>query len=73
MQTEIDINLAREIYRPVASRGSLVYFLIDSLNVLDRVYEYSMSNYVYILKKGMDETPGGTSEDKVAEDAPVHN
>jgi dynein heavy chain len=64
-QTEIEINAAREIYRPVASRGSLVYFLIDSLNVLDRVYQYSMANFVYILRKGMDETPGGTSEDLV--------
>lgn len=64
-QTEVDINLAREIYRPVASRGSLIYFVIDSLHVLDRVYQYSMANFVYILKKGMDQTPGGPSEEKV--------
>eukprot|EP00976_Prorocentrum_cordatum_P058658 1173346-Prorocentrum_minimum.AAC.1 len=67
-ETEISINLAREIYRPVASRGSLVYFLIDNLNVLDRVYNYSMANYVYILQKGMDFTPGGSSEALVPKD-----
>ena len=38
--------------RPVATRGSLVYFLIDTLNALDRVYHYSMANFVYILRKG---------------------
>lgn len=57
-QTEISISKAREVYRPVATRGSLVYFLIDNLNALDRVYHYSMANFVYILKKGMDMTPG---------------
>lgn len=38
-RTEAEINASREVYRPVAARGSLVYFLIDSLNVLDRVYQ----------------------------------
>jgi len=34
--TEISISAAREVYRPVAARGSQVYFLIDNLNALDR-------------------------------------
>ena len=66
-ETEIKISGAREVYRPVATRGSLVYFLIDNLNALDRVYHYSMANYVYILYKGMDVTPGGPDESKVVE------
>ena len=66
-ETEKTINLARESYRPVAARGSLIYFLIDSLWVLDRVYQYSMANFVYILKKGMDLTPGGPDESRVPE------
>lgn len=53
------------MYRPVATRGSLVYFLIDNLNALDRVYHYSMANFVYVLIKGMDMTPGGKDESKV--------
>ena len=56
-ETEKVIAQAREVYRPVATRGSLFYFLIDNLNVLDRVYQYSMANYLYILKKGIDITP----------------
>ena len=43
----------------MATRGSLVYFLIDNLNALDRAYHYSMANFMSILKKGMDVTPGG--------------
>lgn len=63
--TEIQIAKAREVYRPVATRGSLVYFLIDNLNALDRVYHYSMANFVFVLKKGMDMTPGSKDESKV--------
>ena len=63
--TEVKISAAREVYRPVAARGSLMYFLIDNINTLDRVYHYSMANYVYILRKGMDVAPGGRDESKV--------
>jgi dynein heavy chain len=63
--TEVNIAKAREVYRTVATRGSLVYFLIDNLNALDRVYHYSMANFVYVLKKGMDVCPGGKDESKV--------
>jgi len=51
-ETELSIGKAREVYRTVATRGSLVYFLIDTLNALDRCYHYSMANFVYILRKG---------------------
>jgi hypothetical protein len=64
-QTEINIAKAREVYRPVATRGSLSYFLVDNLNALDRVYHYSMANFVFVLIKGMDMTPGGKDESKV--------
>jgi hypothetical protein len=63
--TEVNIAKAREVYRPVATRGSLTYFLIDNLNALDRVYHYSMANFVFVLIKGMDMTPGGKDESKV--------
>eukprot|EP00899_Mesostigma_viride_P009330 jgi/Mesvir1/18399/Mv14277-RA.1 len=53
-ETEVGIAQAREAYRPVATRGSLLYFLIDRLNVLNHMYQYSMANFVDILKKGMD-------------------
>ena len=54
VETSKIISLTREAYRPVAIRGSLMYFLIDSLNILDWMYQFSMANFVTILKKGMD-------------------
>ncbi|CAG9462750.1 unnamed protein product [Pedinophyceae sp. YPF-701] len=56
-KTQANISKAREVYRPVATRGSLVYFLIDNLDALDRVYHYSMANFVRIMRTGMDKTP----------------
>ena len=41
------------MYRPVAARCALLYFLIDALNALDRVYHFSMANFVLALKKGV--------------------
>lgn len=36
----------------MAARCALLYFLIDALNALDRVYHFSMANFVLALKKG---------------------
>jgi dynein heavy chain len=52
--TEQTINTAREAYRDAAVRGALLYFLVDSLWILDHFYRYSMANFVVIFKKGMD-------------------
>ena len=37
-ETEININKAREQYRTVASRSSMLYFLLNSLAVIDHFY-----------------------------------
>ena len=55
-ETATAINVAREVYRPVASRGSLLFFLVDKLNALEHMYQFSMANFVDILNKGIDLT-----------------
>lgn len=37
-ETEIEINKQREIYRPVASEGSMLYFLTITLYVMNHMY-----------------------------------
>jgi dynein heavy chain, axonemal len=51
---EIKLHAACEVYRPVAARGAMLYFFIDSLPALDRVYWYSMANFSTVMKRGMD-------------------
>ncbi|CAL8330997.1 unnamed protein product [Merluccius merluccius] len=43
--TEQMINAARERYRPVATRGSLMYFVIAGLSEIDPMYQYSLKYF----------------------------
>lgn len=43
--TELMINIARERYRPVATQGSVMYFVIASLSEIDPMYQYSLKYF----------------------------
>ena len=66
--TEASISRAREVYRPVAARGALAFFIVDGLGALDRVYHYSMASFLRVLVRGMDQAPGGADESAVPPD-----
>ncbi|CAG5136729.1 unnamed protein product, partial [Candidula unifasciata] len=42
-QTEQSISLARQRYLPVATRGSVIYFVVAQLASLDVMYQYSLA------------------------------
>ena len=48
-QTEIKISAAREEYRPVACRGSVMYFVVASLAEIDPMYHYSLKYFSHIF------------------------
>ena len=43
--TEKSINEAREHYRPAATRGSILYFVVADLAVVSPMYQYSLSYF----------------------------
>ena len=40
--TEKKINEARESYRPAAARASLMYFILNDLNKISPIYQFSL-------------------------------
>lgn len=40
--TEVKINDARELYRPASARASLLYFILNDLNVIHPLYVFSL-------------------------------
>ena len=41
-QTEVQINNARELYRPAAARSSLLYFILNDLYKINPLYQFSL-------------------------------
>jgi len=49
--TEQEINEARGRYLSIATRGSIIYFVIADLAGIDPMYQYSLSYYSFLFNK----------------------
>ena len=52
--TEAKINETSELYRPAASRGALVYFLLTDLAKIHSFYKYSLESYLVVIHRAID-------------------
>ena len=50
--TEQKISLAREKYRIVAERGSVMYFVVASMGEVDPMYQFSLKYFKQVSCKG---------------------
>nr|XP_048307819.1 dynein axonemal heavy chain 17 [Myodes glareolus] len=54
--TEAKINEARENYRPAAARASLLYFILNDLNKINPIYQFSLKAFNVVFEKAIQDT-----------------
>ncbi|XP_077869744.1 dynein beta chain, ciliary-like [Saccoglossus kowalevskii] len=52
--TELKINEARELYRPAAARASLIYFILNDLNKINPIYQFSLKAFSVVFAKAIE-------------------
>jgi dynein heavy chain len=63
-KTEIEIDKAREGYRPCAYRASILYFMLNDLARVDPMYQFSLDAYVTLFNISLEKS---TKSDELAE------
>ncbi|KAK3551295.1 hypothetical protein QTP70_013939, partial [Hemibagrus guttatus] len=56
-ENELKINETRELYRPVAQRATLLYFIIKELHNINPMYQYSFKAFSSVFHKAIEQTP----------------
>lgn len=51
--TSVQIDQAREIYRPAAARASLLYFILNELNTINPIYQFSLKAFSVVFQKAI--------------------
>ncbi|XP_039595259.1 dynein heavy chain 9, axonemal [Polypterus senegalus] len=55
--TEVKINEAREHYRPAAARASVLYFIMNDLNKIHPMYQFSLKAFSVVFQKAVLKAP----------------
>mmetsp|Transcript_44339 Transcript_44339/g.86753 ORF Transcript_44339/g.86753 Transcript_44339/m.86753 type:complete len:4144 (+) Transcript_44339:98-12529(+) len=64
LETEKDITAIRDKYRPVAIRGSIIYFVISDLALIDPMYQYSLAFFVKLFNLCIEQSEKSDDLDK---------
>ncbi|KAL6263152.1 hypothetical protein P5V15_005953 [Pogonomyrmex californicus] len=51
--TSRQIDAARELYRPAAARASLLYFILNDLNTINPIYQFSLKAFSVVFQKAI--------------------
>uniref|UniRef100_A0A2K6FUH7 Dynein axonemal heavy chain 2 n=1 Tax=Propithecus coquereli TaxID=379532 RepID=A0A2K6FUH7_PROCO len=54
--TEINIDSAREAYRPCAQRASVLFFVLNDMGCIDPMYQFSLDAYISLFILSIDKS-----------------
>ena len=52
-KTQAEVEAARELYRPQAAEGAMLYFILTKLNSIDHMYQYSLDSFNSFFEKSI--------------------
>jgi dynein heavy chain len=62
----VEIDECTETLRPVATRASILYFVVADLGVIDPMYQYSLEFFVSLIKMRLrDSTPSDSIQERI--------
>mmetsp|Transcript_33539 Transcript_33539/g.74227 ORF Transcript_33539/g.74227 Transcript_33539/m.74227 type:complete len:2007 (+) Transcript_33539:3-6023(+) len=61
------LDQQRDVYRPIAQRGSVMYFLIKDLATVNHMYQFSLGVFLTLFRKALaHDTPPGNVTSRIA-------
>jgi len=54
----------REIYRRVSAEGAMLYFLLIQLNIVSKMYQYSLESFTTFFFKAIEKTESFEDEEQ---------
>ncbi|XP_075248756.1 dynein beta chain, ciliary-like isoform X2 [Convolutriloba macropyga] len=62
--TEVKINEARELYRPAANRASILYFILNEMDKINPIYQFSLKAFNSVFRVAIERAAPPESEDE---------
>ena len=53
VETQSKINESRDLYRPVACEGAMLYFILTKMHLVNHMYRYSLGAFMKYFYKGL--------------------
>lgn len=54
-ELQTDLNQKREAYRPLASQGSTLYQILESMKLVNNMYQFSLSSFLRLFNMSINQ------------------